>query len=800
MKTGTHILDKFGRPFAPIEDEKKAAALTKSFSPVSSFLSSLVSLSAPSLARARDPMANHAWVFAAAMIRATNISQAPLTLFRETEETEKSRQEASLKRLGRWDGPQSGRRRAAVQRHLTRAANPARFRGERMKKLEPMPEHPLSAVLDRPNPFMTKSQLVQLLELWLCLRGEAFWVFFDENGERLLTDTTPIGEIWPANPDRFEEVFEPGGGRQLGWFYRTEENDPMGHRGQRIPLEMHEVAHFKYPNPVNPFRGLSPIAAAASSINLDLMAKEMNRAIMANGSDPGGVLTYEGEMLDPQEEEAVRSRWENRHKGPTNVSKVGILWGSWKYLKTGLSPADLQHLETLKWDRDEIFAVLRVPKTTAGVTESVNYATQLGQDKNLWDKGLLPDVRLIEDTIDTSVLGNVQDNVTIAFDLSNIEALKQGLAEQIDAAKKLMAVDAHMPPVLAFEMVGLEVPEYPGSDTCFVAPLNVSVEKLLEDEEAAEEEPEVAPSETPPNVDDEEEEDEEEPEEEEKPKEEDEDEDEEAKKLMRGAVNLLLPRRKLSKANQWKRFLAVQTTIEKGMKLSWRDWVEGERKLQLKRIQEVLGKRAKASVAEIAANILIPLPEMTSRIKGKFQPKYSSALEATYNLTTEELGGIVTFEIDDPRIIDKMTRRLTALSTSAPKTLQKRLKKQLVEGIKAAETIGQIRERVAHVFNVAVSTPKTLAIARTESASFMNSVREGMFEATGVEELEWVTAGDEHVRESHKVFGGMAPQKMGYNYLSALGRSGEGELKFPGDPDAPIGEVANCRCVRIIPV
>src|SRR5690606_24948377 len=108
---------------------------------------------------------------------------------------------------------------------------------------------------------------------------------------------------------------------------------------------------------------------------------------------------------------------ENRHRGPMRANRLTILKGGWTYTPVGLKPTDIAHLETLRWDRDEIFAVMRVPKTTAGITEQLNYATQLGQDKNLWDKSLGPDVTLIEKTLDATLFYEQPDTIVGAFDL-----------------------------------------------------------------------------------------------------------------------------------------------------------------------------------------------------------------------------------------------------------------------------------------------------------------------------------------------------------------------------------------------
>ena len=78
----------------------------------------------------------------------------------------------------------------------------------------------------------------------------------------------------------------------------------------------------------------------------------------------------------------------------------------------------------------------------------------------------------------------------------------------------------------------------------------------------------------------------------------------------------------------------------------------------------------------------------------------------------------------------------------------------------------------------------------------MSNVRHEMFALQGFEKLEWVTAGDEHVRPDHEEFGAAGAKKLGFDYMTLV-EGGSGSLKMPGDPEAPANQVVNCRCIQI---
>lgn len=731
---------KTNQPFT--EAQLHPNAMTKHVNSTPGFIKSLGTLNMSPYMRAQSPMENHTWVFAAVMARARNLGQAPFQLWTETDEQTKSR---TAKTKGTFI-PRSGRKRLAVQRHLTKSSNPGRFRGFKSKGLESNLEHPLSLLFARPNPFLSQTALIQITEMWLGLRGECIWVLLREDGTPVQVGQAPE-EIWPMGPDMFEPRIHNG--RMIGWWFRPDPRSPLGGGfGARIPLSLNEVVQFKYPNPKDPYRGISPLSAAANGINQDMAIEEYNRTILENGAEPGGILTFEGD-LDPDERKIALEVWNQRHEGGRNQRRTAILKGGWNYQQLSLTPKDMEYAESKRWNRDGILAILGVPKSIVGITDDLNYATQKGQDKNFWDKTLLPDARLIEDTVDSTILFEEPDDLVAAFDLSNIEALREGIGQQVENALKLMDTKAHMPPRVAFDIMGLtEIPEYLGDDVALVPGLTtVSVEEILDPTDPPEPEP--------------------------------------APKQVKAMT-------KASKRRIWNNFIKVQSKHENFFRKAWKEWVSDEEVRQLKRFDS---KTKALTVSEI----LLPVKGLQDRLSKGFNPLYKSALQSTLELFESEIGGIAVFELDDPLIQAAFDRRITLLR-EVPLTLQSKLSNSLIKGLEAGETVQELRLRVSKVYKTAKNSAKSLQVARTESAGYMNGARDAMQVAQGFTKFEWVTAGDEEVRDTHKFFGKVGPQDIGTNYVDLPGYTGsaKGILEFPGDPRAGADEVVNCRCLRIV--
>jgi phage portal protein BeeE len=769
----TSILGPDGKPF--VKEVRRKSMMLPAFNDMSSWYSAILGQSQPYQIRAQDPFGNHPWIFAAAMTSAIVASQAPYTIFTETEdEIDKRKREAQRKNRP-WYGPRSGSSRRSIQRHIQGGYAKKVTR----KGLEPDYEHSLTGIFLNPNPFQQGNQLFMLTNIWMAIRGECFWVFEDENGEAPATPED-IARIWVLSPDLFRPILKNGAtGELVGWLFSPPPWMTKREQSASMMLTLDEILQFKFPNPMNPLRGMSKISAAANGIQMDLMVKDYNKAIIENGGDPGGILMYDAD-LTKEEEAAFLEKFEQKHKGAKNARRTAMLSGGFEYVPVSLSPRDIQHLETMKWNREEELAVMNVPPSVLGVTEFTNYATQLGQDKNFWDKNLLSTLEIIETAIDGSFLMRDQpDSVVGAFDYRNVEALRSGVVEKIAAAASMAGGPLHLPPRTAYEVVGLEVPEYDGDDICLITPTLAPLQNVIETADINLENARNPPEQPDPNAQD-------------------------------GNNDVTSVKKHYVSKNRKKRerhnaFLQVEISLENAMRFRYRKWVTQEKRSAMESFDSHYGtEKALTQLRKIKAvsiwdysAFLEDVNVSKNNLKKLVRPLYTDNLETTYEFTLDDLGGIPVFTIDDSRIVEYFEAREKTFVNATPETLRRNTLKSLAAGLTNGETLGQLRLRVAQAYDVSASSAKASQIARTETANFMNGVRDVMFDAQGVEQESWSNAQDEKVRESHVLYGEAEPQERGFNYLDLSNKVG-GILAYPGDTRCTLaGEVINCRCIKV---
>jgi HK97 family phage portal protein len=211
----------------------------------------------------------------------------------------------------------------------------------------------------KPNPHMGTQEFTEVIQQHIDLAGESPWaVAYDKRAKNL-----PL-ELWPIRPDRMEPVPDPDR-FLLGWNYLSPDGD-------RITLDLREVIHLRTPNPLDPYRGCSPIATLLITLGRARAAAEWNRNFFTNSARPGGLIEVSKRLSDDEFDE-LAARWAEQHRGVGNAHKVAILeQGVWK--EVGFSIKDLQVTELREADRDEILEAFGFPRAMLGIDQDSNRA------------------------------------------------------------------------------------------------------------------------------------------------------------------------------------------------------------------------------------------------------------------------------------------------------------------------------------------------------------------------------------------------------------------------------------------
>ncbi|HEX5429869.1 MAG TPA: phage portal protein [Patescibacteria group bacterium] len=228
-----------------------------------------------------------------------------------------------------------------------------------------VPQHPALDLLYKVNSFQSFLEFINLTAQYLELTGEAPWFVDRGNGK---TPGEPQN-LMLLRPDKLiieKSANATDASMITGYKYKLD-------NGQTITISKDELILLKYPDPTNPFRGKGTLQAAAVTFDVDSYSEEYNKRFFYNGARPDSILSTD-QRLSKTQRQTLRAELDRMHKGYKNANKAMILEAGLKMAPYAMTANDMQFMEQMKFSRDKILSIFRVPKSIVAITEDVNLA------------------------------------------------------------------------------------------------------------------------------------------------------------------------------------------------------------------------------------------------------------------------------------------------------------------------------------------------------------------------------------------------------------------------------------------
>lgn len=226
--------------------------------------------------------------------------------------------------------------------------------------LEEVEEHPAMEMIDRFNPYTSKTDGIYLTWTYRYIFGDSFWYVDAETQQ-----------IHLIRPDKTKVKFSTENGVFSidGYEYR----DTVDGKEVAVTYANEEIVPFKVPNPANPVRGKSTIEAALAVIQTDEQAEEWNRRFFMNNAMPDNILRTD-QRLSKEDVQRLQLELKNRFGGSRNAHKTMILSGGLDVKELTSSQKDMEFITQQEWSRDKIMALFGNTKMSLGIVEDVNRA------------------------------------------------------------------------------------------------------------------------------------------------------------------------------------------------------------------------------------------------------------------------------------------------------------------------------------------------------------------------------------------------------------------------------------------
>ena len=250
-----------------------------------------------------------------------------------------------------------------------------------------VPDHPLLALIERPNPTDTCVSFIEAICANLLLYGNAYI-------ESVLLDGQ-LRELYALRPDRMR--VEPGrNGWPAAFVYRAQgEEARYVMQGEGIE----PILHIRLFHPLDDYYGFSPLAAAQVALDTHNAASFWNKALLDNSARPSGALVYsgpDGAHLSDEQFTRLKQELEENFSGADNAGRPLLLEGGLDWRALSLSPKDMDFAESKAGAAREIALAFGVPPLLLGLPGDNTFANYSEANRAFWRQTVLPLVTRVQ--------------------------------------------------------------------------------------------------------------------------------------------------------------------------------------------------------------------------------------------------------------------------------------------------------------------------------------------------------------------------------------------------------------------
>jgi HK97 family phage portal protein len=248
-------------------------------------------------------------------------------------------------------------------------------------------EHPALRLLARPNAAQDAAAFVEAAIGHLQLSGDAYLEVVTRE------DGAPV-ELHVLRPDRMRVI--PG---EDGWPSAYEYR--VGRRTRRFDMlrDPQPLLHLRTFHPLDDYYGMSPLEAAAASVDVHNAASRWTKALLDNAARPSGAVVYSGVdgrgRLTDEQYRRLAEELETRHQGAANAGRPMLLEGGLDWKPMGLTPSDMQFLDTKHAAAREIALAMGVPPLLLGLPGDNTHANYAEANRAFYRQTVAPLARRV---------------------------------------------------------------------------------------------------------------------------------------------------------------------------------------------------------------------------------------------------------------------------------------------------------------------------------------------------------------------------------------------------------------------
>lgn len=321
---------------------------------------------------------------------------------------------------------------------------------KRGKIWEPDPTHPLTNLMENPNEFMSRQDVIERKVSHLYLGGNGLLMKIRAGGT--------VAELWPLSPSGVRVI--PSKTQFIsGYQFERDGVKPP-------PFAPRDIIHCMFTDPSDPRWGMAPLQAAARTVDTDVEAVKWNKVSLQNRALPDGVFSFKTAMTPDQWEEA-RETVRREYLAEDSARTPWVLGAGADWKQMSLSPAEMDFIKSRGFHREEICSVFGVPLVLVAhqPTALANIATAR---RIFWEDTVIPLLEDLAGAYQRTLVPEFGDRETLRlrFDVSNVAALQRNYGDLIETAEKMHRMGTPLKEINRRLNLGLE--EFEGWEQAYI--------------------------------------------------------------------------------------------------------------------------------------------------------------------------------------------------------------------------------------------------------------------------------------------------------------------------------------------
>ncbi len=269
--------------------------------------------------------------------------------------------------------------------------------------------HPILALLQNPNPWMSGFEFACMRAMFTALTGNLYLHPVVESLRFEGKSLSRIKELW-VMPSQYVKI-QPGEPNEedyiRGYWYGVDQT-----RARLFAPD--EVFHMRRPNPGSQYYGLGEVEANWSTLKLSIAQRETDQAKFDNQSRPDLVVTTESANVSMDQIKELQNEWARLFRGTFRQGAPVFLTGKTNVIPLNWAPSEIGDKEIII---EEIAAVTGVPVSLLKANDPNLASAQVGFAS--WrEQTTLPLCRQDEEFLNNYIMPafGIEDDAFLAYD------------------------------------------------------------------------------------------------------------------------------------------------------------------------------------------------------------------------------------------------------------------------------------------------------------------------------------------------------------------------------------------------